>query len=95
MDMYSAPVRLRELPDGGGERRLWDALELGNADIDTLCTRSALPAHEGSAASSDVTQSRWSERGISGASKPRAITKISWPLSSNVTASMRKSFLCP
>ena len=46
----TAPVRLRELPNDGGERRLWDALELGNADIDTLCTRSALPAHEGMAA---------------------------------------------
>jgi DNA processing protein len=46
----TAPVRLADLPDGGGERRLWDALAQGPADLDTLCTRAALPAHEGMAA---------------------------------------------
>ena len=50
----TAPVRLAELPAGGGERRLWDALGDGSADLDTLCTRSGLPAHEGMAAVSGL-----------------------------------------
>lgn len=50
----TAPVRLRDLPDGGSERRLWDALSLGAADLDTLCTRASLPAHEGMAAVSTL-----------------------------------------
>ena len=48
----TTPIRLAELPEGGGERRLWDALREGAADLDTLCTRSGLPAHEGMAAAS-------------------------------------------
>jgi DNA processing protein len=46
----TAPIRLADLPEGGAERRLWDALASGAADLDTLCTRAALPAHEGMAA---------------------------------------------
>jgi DNA processing protein len=46
----TAPIRLAELPEDGVERRLWDALERGAADLDTLCTRASLPAHEGMAA---------------------------------------------
>jgi DNA processing protein len=46
----TAPIRLAELPEEGAERRLWDALADGSADLDTLCTRAALPAHEGLAA---------------------------------------------
>ena len=42
----TASVKLKELPANGAERRLWDALEQGPTDLDTLCTRSALPAHE-------------------------------------------------
>jgi predicted Rossmann fold nucleotide-binding protein DprA/Smf involved in DNA uptake len=45
-----APIRASELPEQGAERRLWDALALGAADLDTLCTRAALPAQEGLAA---------------------------------------------
>jgi len=45
-----APMRPSELPEQGSERRLWDALAKGPADLDTLCTRAALPAHEGVAA---------------------------------------------
>jgi DNA processing protein len=45
-----APMRPSELPEQGSERRLWDALAKGPADLDTLCTRAALPAHEGLAA---------------------------------------------
>ena len=45
-----APIRASELPEQGAERRLWDALALGAADLDTLCTRAAIPAHEGLAA---------------------------------------------
>jgi DNA processing protein len=46
----TAPIRLADLPDDGVERRLWDALQSGAADLDTLCTRAALPANEGMAA---------------------------------------------
>lgn len=46
----TAPVHLAEIPEGSGERRVWDALAHGSADLDTLCTRSRLPAHEGMAA---------------------------------------------
>ena len=42
----TAPVRLAELPAGGGERRIWDALERGPADLDTLSGWAELPAHE-------------------------------------------------
>lgn len=45
-----APLRVSDLPEQGAERRLWDALASGPADLDTLCTRAALPAHEGMAA---------------------------------------------
>lgn len=46
----TAPVRIAHLPPQGAERRLWDALGQGAADLDTLCTRASLPAHEGMAA---------------------------------------------
>jgi DNA processing protein len=46
----TAPVRVADLPVDGSERRLWDALCEGAADLDTLCTRARLPAHEGMAA---------------------------------------------
>ena len=46
----TAPVRLSDIPAGSSERRMWDALADGGADLDTLCTRSGLPAHEGMAA---------------------------------------------
>ena len=44
------PVRLADIPHGSGERRMWDAVADGAADLDTLCSRSGLPAHEGMAA---------------------------------------------
>ena len=50
----TAPMRLNDLPAGGASRRLWDALSAGPADLDALCTRAALPAHEGLAAVSDL-----------------------------------------
>ena len=50
----TAPIRVAELPEDGAERRLWDALADGSADLDTLCTRAALPAHEGLAAVSGL-----------------------------------------
>jgi DNA processing protein len=46
----TAPVRIADLPEGGATRRLWEALASGAADLDTLCTRAALPAQEGMAA---------------------------------------------
>lgn len=46
----TAPVRLTDLPEGSTERRMWNALCEGPADLDSLCSRSALPVHEGMAA---------------------------------------------
>ena len=46
----TAAIRLAELPAGGSERRLWDALSHGSADLDTLCSRASLPANEAMAA---------------------------------------------
>lgn len=46
----TAPIRVSELAVGGAERLVWDALRAGAADLDTLCTRARLPAHEGMAA---------------------------------------------
>lgn len=46
----TAPITISDLPKDGCERRIWDALALGAADIDTLCSRARLPAHEGMAA---------------------------------------------
>ena len=46
----TAPIRIGDLPEDGCERRMWDALGLGAADVDTLCSRARLPAHEGMAA---------------------------------------------
>jgi DNA processing protein len=50
----TAPIRLAELPDDGVERRLWDALADGAADLDTLCARASLPAHDGMVAVSGL-----------------------------------------
>lgn len=61
-----APLRLSELPARGAERRLWDALALGPADLDTLCTRAALPAHEGMAAVSALEVRGMIECALSG-----------------------------
>lgn len=44
------PVRKADLPTEGAELHLWNALAAGPADLDTLCSRVALPAHEGMAA---------------------------------------------
>ena len=46
----TAPVQARDLEVGGAERLVWEALAHGGADIDTLCARISLPAHEGLAA---------------------------------------------
>lgn len=46
----TAPVRASELEAGGAERLVWDALGQGGADLDSLCARAGLPAHEGLAA---------------------------------------------
>jgi len=46
------PVRTVDLPTSGAELGLWTALAAGPADLDTLCSRAALPAHEGMAAAS-------------------------------------------
>jgi DNA processing protein len=44
-----APIRRVDIPADGAERQVWDALGAGPADLDTLCARVSLPAHEGMA----------------------------------------------
>jgi DNA processing protein len=62
----TAPIRLFELPEEGAERRLWEALAKGPADLDTLCTRASLPAHEGLAAVSALEVRGMIECALSG-----------------------------
>jgi predicted Rossmann fold nucleotide-binding protein DprA/Smf involved in DNA uptake len=50
----TAPIKLADIPAGSGERRLWDALAEGSADLDTLATRTGLPAHQAMAAVSGL-----------------------------------------
>ena len=49
-----APGRARVAPTDSVELRMWEALADGPADLDTLCARAALPAHEGMAAVSSL-----------------------------------------
>ena len=62
----TAPIRLADIPERGGERQMWDALAQGAADLDTLCTRSGLPAHEGMAAVSTLEMRGLIECALSG-----------------------------
>jgi len=62
----TAPIRASELAEGGPERRLWDALGEGPADLDTLCTRARLPAHEGMAAAASLEMRGLIECALSG-----------------------------
>ena len=62
----TAPVRVADLPESGPERRLWDALIDGAADLDTLCTRASLRAHEGMAAASVLEMRGLIECALSG-----------------------------
>jgi DNA processing protein len=62
----TAPIRLTDLPPAGAERRLWDALDQGAADLDTLCTRASLPAHEGMAALGELEMRGLIECALSG-----------------------------
>jgi DNA processing protein len=51
----TAPVRTRDLAVDGAERLVWDALAHGgSSDLDSLCYRAGLPAHEGLAAVSSL-----------------------------------------
>lgn len=61
-----APLRPSELAVGGVERRLWDALAAGPADLDTLCTRASLAAHDGLAAVSGLEVRGMIECALSG-----------------------------
>ncbi len=54
------------LPEGSGERRLWDALRRGAADLDTLSARAGLPAHEAIAAVSRLEVMGFVECALSG-----------------------------
>ncbi|HEY2064588.1 MAG TPA: DNA-processing protein DprA [Gemmatimonadaceae bacterium] len=62
----TAPLRVADLPENGAERRLWDAIAFGAADLDTLCTRAALPAHEGMAAATALELRGMIELALSG-----------------------------
>ncbi len=62
----TAPIRLTDLPIGGGERRLWDALADGASDLDTLCSRARLPAQQAMAALGALELRGLVECGLSG-----------------------------
>ena len=46
----TAPIRLSELPEGTAERTVWDALDRGGLQLESLAARASLPAHEALAA---------------------------------------------
>ena len=46
----TAPIRLQELPEGTDERLVWDALDHGGLDLESLSARASLPAHQALAA---------------------------------------------
>lgn len=46
----TAPIRLQELPEGTAERTVWDALDVGGLDLESLAARASLPAHAALAA---------------------------------------------
>lgn len=46
----TAPIRLTELPEGGAERIVWEVLDRGGLDLETLSARASLPAHQALAA---------------------------------------------
>lgn len=50
----TAPIRLHELPEGTAERTIWDALDVGGLDLESLAARASLPAHTALAAVSSL-----------------------------------------
>jgi DNA processing protein len=50
----TAPIRLHELPDGTDERTVWQALDAGGLDLESLAARASLPAHVALAAVSSL-----------------------------------------
>ena len=62
----TAPIHLAVIPEGTIERRLWDALGEGAADLDTLCTRAGLPAQDALAAASALEMLGYVECALSG-----------------------------
>jgi DNA processing protein len=42
----TAPIRLHEIPAGTAERSVWNALDGGGLDLESLSARASLPAHE-------------------------------------------------
>ena len=41
----TAPIRLQDIPEGTDERTVWQALEVGGLDLESLAARASLPAH--------------------------------------------------
>jgi DNA processing protein len=41
----TAPIRLHEIPEGTDERTVWQALDVGGLDLESLAARVSLPAH--------------------------------------------------
>ncbi|MFL5619601.1 MAG: DNA-processing protein DprA [Gemmatimonadaceae bacterium] len=41
----TAPIRLHEIPEGTNERTVWQALDVGGLDLESLAARASLPAH--------------------------------------------------
>jgi len=42
----TAPIRLHDIPEGTIERTVWQALDGGGLDLESLAARASLPAHE-------------------------------------------------
>ena len=42
----TAPIRLRDIPEGTVERTVWQALAGGGLDLESLAARASLPAHQ-------------------------------------------------
>ena len=62
----TAPVRRVEYPEGSSERRMWDTISAGAADLDTLCSRSGLPVEDGMAAVTTLEMHGLIECGLTG-----------------------------
>jgi DNA processing protein len=62
----TAPIRLTELPEGGAERIVWDALDRGGLDLESLSARASLPAHQALAAVSALEMRGLVECALSG-----------------------------
>ena len=62
----TAPIRLHDIPEGTAERTVWQALDGGGLDLESLAARASLPAHEALAAVSALEMRGLVECALSG-----------------------------